>query len=113
VGNVLPERNFDDAREGFTILGDGKIYLTPSGNSESVIIFYDKVTPSVTIGSSLSDHTLLIDKDLEQTLRRYVRYTFYEGQYQDGLAQENEQKFLEEMTRYFKMGAKAVVFNSY
>jgi len=108
---LLPERNFDDQKAGWCLLGDGKLYITPFGGAESVVIFYDKKTPRVAVGSTLSAHVLLIDIDLEQTLRRYVRYTFYEGQYQDGLAQENEQKFLEEMTRYFSMGSKAHFFN--
>jgi len=110
--NLLPRRLFDDQNSGWCILGDGKLYITPFGESEAVIIFYDKITPKVAIGSTLADHTLQIDQDLEQSLRRYLRYTFYEGQYQDGLAQENEQKFIEELTRYFKMGARAQFFNS-
>jgi len=109
--NLLPERLFDSQEAGWCILGDGKLYITPFGQSESVVIFYDAATPRVAVGSKLSAHVLLIDIDLEQTLRRYVRYTFYEGQYQDALAQENEQKFLEEMTRYFSMGSKAHFFN--
>ena len=111
-GSLLPQRNFDDQHAGWTILGDGKLYITPFGKTENVVIFYDRITPKVAIGATLANTTLLVDQDLEQSLRRYVRYTFYEGQYQDGLAQENEQKFIEELTRYFKTGTKTRFFNA-
>jgi len=110
--NFIPERNPEDQETGWYVLGDGKMYMTQL-ESKSVVVIYDKKTPRVTVGSTLASHTLEIDQDLEQTLRRYCNYTFYEGQYQQNLYEENEQKFIEELTRYFSQGTKTRFFNTY
>jgi hypothetical protein len=108
TANMVPKSLPHSSGTGYYIMGDGKLYLTPSKASGSIYVHYMKKTSRVALTATLSDETLELDQDLERAFREYVRKTFYDGSYQPDLHQQAEKEAVEEITRYFDKPATGV-----
>ena len=97
-------------RDGYFLTGS-TLLLTPKGRTENVIISYQTKTTRVSSSDSLSSQLLLLDQDMEQTVIEYIKFVFYDGQYQFDKKQEAEDRFLEELKRFFSF--PAVTYNIY
>ena len=100
--NLLKETEIGSNQRGYYILSDGKLYLTPEGNgSGTIAIAYTKATTRFPDGQASS--TLVpIDQDAEQLAEEYIVSRFYNRENQDGLRIDFEERFFDEMTRYFR-----------
>ncbi len=99
--NLLGKTFQGSSKNGYHILGQ-TLHLTPEP-TDNVDIFIGYITKTTRVSSTaiLSDHTLQIDQDLERCLRKYLRHSFFEGEYQFDLRNDAENKAMEEMERYF------------
>lgn len=97
----LPNVKRGDTRAGYYLVGD-TLFTT---DDDTVSIIYQKKTPRITT-EALSDYTIPIDQDLEQTLFRYVSSFFFEGQFQFDMSQMNEEKFYAEVLQFFSQPTK-------
>ena len=101
--NIIPRRFKGSVTKGYYLVGS-TLYLTPlmtSSQSKTIYMDYVTKTDRVASGSTLSDHTLQIDQDLERAFRKYLRHSFFDGEYQFGLRDDAEDKAMQEITRYF------------
>lgn len=104
VENILPLVAPDSSNTGYYISG-GYIYLRPSGTEKDVIIQYTTKTGQVALGADLADTAFAFDKDAEMIFDRWMRSMFYDGEFQYDKMSLYEDKFYQELKRFFSRGA--------
>lgn len=107
TGNTLLRMHPASQKDGYYLEGN-TLYLTPNKASDEIFIEYRTKGARVALGTTLSDHTLQINQDLETAFREYVRKSFYDGSYEFDLESQAVQKALAEIENYFKVNTSVV-----
>ena len=96
---------------GFYIIGT-TLFLSQE-SSGTIGIKYQKKTARIESSESLSDHTLKIDQDLEETVFRFCLSVFYEGEFQAAEADRQKEKFWAEVQQFFSEPVKTRTIRGY
>lgn len=108
-GNEMANVGKNSGEDGYYLMGN-TLYL--NSGSGSIVVEYQAKSPRITSSTALSDHTLKIDQDLEETVFRYVAAHFLEGQFRiDGLEPMQNDKFFSELTQYFNPKRRVAVIS--
>ena len=106
ITNVLLRRFPSTSKQGYYIEGD-TLYSSNISLPQNIVIEYRTKGARVALGTDLSTHTLQINQDLEKAVRKYVRMSFFNGEYQFDLRDDAENMAMQEIQRYFDGNANA------
>jgi hypothetical protein len=106
IANRLVRRFPASGKKGYYISGN-MLYGLNLADPQDIVIEYKTKGSRVAIGTNLASHTLQINQDLERAARKYVRASFFDGEYQFYLRDDAEDKAMQEIQRYFDAPANS------
>jgi len=104
--DILLRRFPSTAKQGYYI-EQNTLFGTNISFPKDIVIEYKLKGTRVALGTGLSTHTLQINQDLEKAVRKYVRMSFFNGEYQFDLRDDAENAALQEIQRYFDGNANS------
>lgn len=108
--NLLTETEFGSRKRGYFIQ-EGKLFITPSSSdAQNTSITYVQATTRFPLTQALNT-ILPIDQDVEWAFEEFVLSRFYNRSNQDDLRDEAQERYIDELERYFAKPFRTVTLS--